>query len=939
VGLLERERECARIESLLQDAHAGRGAVLLIEGPAGIGKTELAALISREAAAGGMLVLTARGAELERDYPLGLARQLLERTLRELPERERRKLTQGAGAAGAAALGSEPSPGGTVAMDAGFGVLHGLYWLVADLAARCPVALVVDDAHWGDPLSLRFLAYLAPRIAELRALLAIVGRDVEIASQEVLAGLAVDQASQVMRPGELSVAACALMAEDLLGAAPDAQFATACHTATVGNPLLLRELLAAVAVEDVAPTAANVEQIEKIGSLALAGVIRRTLLRLPASAAQVARSVAVLGSGTQVRHAAALAQIDADHVATTCASLAAANVFAAGERLEFVHPLLESAIYEDIPATERLVAHARAARVLSDADAPVAAIAAQLLRCEPLGEEWAIGRLREAARDATSRAAPEIAARYLRRALEEPGGSKDAELLFELGQAEGRTGDPDAVGHLEAAFDLAPDGDLSVRSAVELSLAHAYVGRFPDATEALGRASRRVGSSDPSLQLTLEAGAILPAQRDRRTARIARQRLESLHDRIDNAPDAPAHAFAALAVDALASNQSAREVLAHVDQLFARSQTGALPASYLGATGLVLIAAEDYERAVGLSEEAFDAMRRAGDLLAVSTALDLRALIHYRRGDISAGVADARAAVEVAQMLPHGVFALLAAAVLIETLIERGEHAEATAISEATPDTPDAHDSVQYTYLLHARGRLLSTNAEHQRAAETLRDVGDAFSELGWISPAVACWRTDLALVLHALNEHDEAMALAAHEAQLARAFGCPRPLGIALRAQGLIAGGKRGLSLLQDAVTVLDPSAARLEYARALVDLGGALRRDNQRVRARTPLSEGARIAARCGATPLAQRARQELLAAGARPRRFGPDLRDELTASERRVADLAATGMTNREIAQALFITLRTVETHLTHVYRKLDITTRQQLPSALANGTTTD
>jgi DNA-binding CsgD family transcriptional regulator/tetratricopeptide (TPR) repeat protein len=938
LGLLEREHECGRIDSLLRGVGAGCGAVLLIEGPAGIGKTELAGALGREATAEGMLVLSARGAELERDYPLGLARQLLERTLRDLPAGERRDLGEGAGAAGAAALGSELSTAAAVGMDAGFAVVHGLYWLVADLAARRPLALIVDDAHWGDALSLRFLAYLAPRIAELPALLVIVGRDAAIASQAMLAGVAADEAVEVMRPRELSVLACALMAEDLLAAAPDEQFVVACHTATAGNPLLLRRLLAALAAEGIAPTALQVEQIEKIGSQALGGVIRRTLLGLPAAAGRVARAVAVLGSGTQVRHAAVLAEIDTDQAAKGCGSLVGANVLAASERLEFVHPLLESAIYENIPPTERLAAHARAARVLSDADCPVDAIAAQLLRCEPVGEEWVVRRLRQAARDAGSRAVPEIAARYLRRALAEPGAWGEAELLYELGQAESRTADPDAVEHLEAAFGLATDGELSVSSAIELALAHAYVGRFPDAAEALDRASNRVGRSDPVLRLSLEAGAILPAQRDRRTAGVAHQRLASIRRRIHDTPNAPAHAYAALAVDALAGNEPASQVLVHVERVLASSQPGALPASYLGATGLVLIAAEDYGRARAVADEALMAKRQAGDLLAVTTASDLRALIHYRRGDITAAQADAGAAIETAQILPQGVFALFGRAVLIDALIERGALAEATVISEAVADLPEARDSVHSVHLQHSRGRLLAAKGEHERAAEMLRRSGEAFSQLGWISPAIACWRSDTALVLRALGEREEAIALSAEEVKLARAFGRPRALGIALRAYGLIAGGARGLSSLQDGVAVLEPSDARLEYARALVDLGGALRRDNQRVRARVPLTEGARIATRCGAPALAERARQELLASGARPRRFGPELRDELTASERRVADLAATGMTNREIAQALFITLRTVETHLTHLYRKLDIDSRSALHGALADATAT-
>lgn len=166
----------------------------------------------------------------------------------------------------------------------------------------------------------------------------------------------------------------------------------------------------------------------------------------------------------------------------------------------------------------------------------------------------------------------------------------------------------------------------------------------------------------------------------------------------------------------------------------------------------------------------------------------------------------------------------------------------------------------------------------------------------------------------------------------MCRSFGAARPLGVALRTAGLIRGGEKGITLLSEAVSVLAESEAVLEYARALTDYGGSLRRAGQRTAALSPLRLGLDLAHRCGAEALARRARSELLTAGARPRRRVISGVDALTASERRIAEMAAGGSANREIAQALFVTERTVEGHLGNAYRKLDITSRAQLRGAL-------
>ena len=216
--------------------------------------------------------------------------------------------------------------------------------------------------------------------------------------------------------------------------------------------------------------------------------------------------------------------------------------------------------------------------------------------------------------------------------------------------------------------------------------------------------------------------------------------------------------------------------------------------------------------------------------------------------------------------------------------------------------------------------------------AETL-DIGRVFEEAGGRNPAMIAWRSHAALALLQLGTQNEARRLAREELELARTWGAPRALGAALRVAGLVEGGDEGLALLEKAVEVLADSPAKLEHAKARTDLGAALRRANRRSDAREQLRRALELATICGAVPLVQRAETELLATGARPRRISLRGLESLTPSERRVAEMAAEGPTNREIAQALFVTPKTVEVHLSSVYRKLGISSRAQLARTLA------
>lgn len=237
--------------------------------------------------------------------------------------------------------------------------------------------------------------------------------------------------------------------------------------------------------------------------------------------------------------------------------------------------------------------------------------------------------------------------------------------------------------------------------------------------------------------------------------------------------------------------------------------------------------------------------------------------------------------------------------------------------------------------VLDARARVHIARGELEAAEDALREAGSVFCAALVVNPACLDWKSRLALVVSRLGRTDEALSLVGEELELVRRFGAPRPLGVALRVAGLIEGGARGIDRLEESVATLARSPSALEHGRALVDLGAALRRHGKRQAARDPLQRGLEMARRFGARALERQALEELRVAGGRPRRTQLNGVDGLTPGERRVAAMAADGMSNAEIAQALFVTVAAVKWHLRHAYQKLDITSRRELGQALRAG----
>ena len=927
-GLLEREAELARVDLVFDRVGAGVGAVVVVEGPAGIGKSELLAAVGAGAQARGFGVLRARGSEFEEEIAFGVARQLFEPMLRTAPSGDRRRLLDGVARVGARALGAEA---GEPPADR-FAAVHGLYWLCANRTERGPLVVTVDDVQWIDDPSLAWLGYLGRRAGDLALLLVLGLRSGDPGGERgELAGLVGGDRVQRLVLGPLSAAAVGAIVRAQLDETADAPFCTACSELTGGNPLFVRELLAAVREEGLPARSDSVPALRLIAPAAVGPSVLARLGRLGAEAVALARAVAVLGGGAEVVVSAQLAELNPVVGELTADRLAAAQILAPARPLEFFHPLIGAAVREDIAPGARRVAHRRAAALLDGeggGGGSLARVAAHLLACGPAGDGWVVARLRDAAREALERGAPEIAASCVQRALAEPPvAGERAALLFLLGTAEWRAGQPDAISHLEQA--LAAGGevrDTLVGASSVLALAYNVSGRAERAVEVLERVLAAVGDTDAGLALTAEAAIVMVGMVNERTAPAALRRAERLRGRLSTLVDPPVHLLVMLANYAARGNRSA-EARELAERALA-CEPYPPPLEICNVLIVALTHIECYDALQRLCEDGLVAARRRGAMQEMVAFSASRATASFDCGALADAEADARWALERAE----GVRRIHAVSEVIRVLVERDALDAAEDELNRLVD-PCASDSAELVRFLGARGRLRGAQGRLQEALSDFLGCGQRCAPLGFLTLSAVAWRAEAARVHAALGNTEGARRLAGEQLELARAFGRPRTLGISLRACGLVEGGERGLELLAEAVSTLEGSQSPLELARARTDYGAALRRAGRRVQARAELERALDLAHHLGAQRIANQARAELLAAGAKPRRDAITGRDALTAGELRVARLASKGLTNREIAQALFITTKTAKAHLSRVYRKLEITRRNQLAGALA------
>jgi DNA-binding CsgD family transcriptional regulator len=935
--LLEREVQVAALEALAEETPSGGGRVVVIEGTAGIGKTRLLTEARAIAGAAGMRVLAARGGEFEGEFAYGIVRQLFEPLLASASSDLRAELLSGPAAlveplVGASCLAASQD---TVA-EGSFALLHGLYWLAANVAFQQPTLLAIDDLYWADTPSLRWLLYLTRRLEGVPLLVVVGTRPPEGESRDptLVAELIAAPEAAAIRPEPLGRASIAMLARELHGLEPDEAFCAALETATGGNPLFVNAVLDAFAREGTSPTAEHVPRLLEIGAQGVSRAVGLRLARLPAEARALLRAASILGEGAELRHAAALAGVEASELGPAAAVLVRLDLLRREDPLEFFHPVVRSAVYETLDVVERDAAHRLAAELLLDAGVRPENAAGHLLRVAPGADSFVVSTLRQAAERSLAQGAAEAAVGYLSRALEEqidPAG--DAEVLVELGLAERRTNGPAAADHLRAGLELVADPARRGEVALELGRALWFTDRIGDSLAVFERALAEMDrKNDPDLYELLLAELISSAWFDPETiptaeAAIGELDLDALHGGLGSEIllGTMAHYEYQRGLHRELALNLARRALAPGTLLTSGSLAFHYAVMVLARSGLLNEAVSNFDQAVAQA-------RRRGDIFNVAFMLMWRGKCQTHRGELRAAVADLREALDLC--VAHGMLVAWPYTIgsLAHALLEQGDADEAARVIDQG-DFPEQLplDQLHLVHFRLSRGRLRIETGSPARGVEELLQVGETARLFPHDNPSGMPWRGWAAEGLRRLDRNDEARVLAEEELVLARRWGDPRAIGASLRVLGLV-GGEAGIGLLREAVELLAASEARLEHAHALVDLGAALRRANQRAEARECLREGVDLARRVGAFGLAERANEEIAATGARPRKVLQTGLDALTASERRVAQLAAEGMSNKEIAQTLFVTIKTVEMHLSHTYRKLEINSRAQLDQAL-------
>ena len=930
--LLERDRELESLRAALAEAAGGEGRLALVEGPAGIGKTRLLAELRLAAEEeDGNRVLSARGSELEREFPFGVVRQLFEPALADDDVRER--WLAGAAASAQQIFGAAVHDSPAVITDATFAALHGLYWLTANASADGPLLLSVDDLHWCDRPSLRFLAYLAHRLEDMPVVVGATLRSTDPGTNPALiAEIGNEPATRSVCPGPLSEEAVSAMVRGRLGDDADERFCAACAQVTGGNPLLLRQLLTSLEADGVKPDTASIDVVADIGPRAVQRTVLIRLARLPAEAVSVARAVSVLGESADLPTVAALAELPEDEVAAQTLALARVEILRDEPPLGFVHPLVRDAVYHELSAAQRELMHSRAAQELRDAGAPADQVASHLLSMPRRGEEWVANVLVQAAHAASRRAAPESAVTYLTRALEEPPPPGwRAEMLLELGLAGTNTYAPAALEHLAEAYDLLEDPQKRGLAAFVLSRTLIFAAD-PDAAAAFAR--RALGELPEGYddeRQALEAVELISAHFNARVDDAAERLLAMRDDEFGEGPGARMLA-AAVAFELMTQGQSrerAIELALHSveDGSLFEADNGLF---WMGAT-LVFANADDPQMPVLWAETMAHAHRNGSLFSQLSMSL-WDGAFKLAQGELAEAEELLRANLVEAEL--YGLKVEQAASYtfgfLGGVLLEAGDLASARdALAQATVTDGDRSDGTNFVRRTIVGLRLASADGEGALAAA--EDYERHAEHLG--NPAWAPWRSLKAQALAMLGRREEAIELVREEVVLAREWGAPTGLGRSLRVLGELLG-KDGTAELEQAVELLERSSQRIERARALAALGAELRRARRPTDAREPLRRALEICEVTGAKALEEHVRSELYATGARPRTTALAGVESLTERELRVATLAAGGQTNRDIAQALYVTPKTVEVHLSNAYRKLSIGSRRELPAALAS-----
>lgn len=805
------------------------------------------------------------------------------------------------------------------------------------VARRHPMVVVVDHVQWMDETSLRWFGFLVRRLSTLPVLLILAYRTDETPIDRAL----IDEMSKRDRCRTVTLSPLSshsvreVVETAYAGQECDEEFVQACGEATQGRPSRLDTLLASLTADCVPPRASQTERVQRCGERLQAEAAAGRLLRQPADLREVAEVAAVLGEEGDCAVIADMLDLYGDTVSGLIAELARVGIFrrtGGTDRYRFSNAELRSLIHRDMSAGARRALHMRAARRLNDLGAPLPQVAEHLLQADVAEDAWACSVLKEAADDALKAGDPKKCAEYARRVLRDSIPEEErAEVLWLLGRAEVLFAPAAADRHLDEAVRLFTDPARQAGAIVER--AYARVLRHGSAESAL-RPPRAVLAhvdekafaelGDPELSLSVQSLT-------RRAPAVGAEPVTEAHgssvvsDTLGVTPG-ERELLASIAGD-LACKSEPRDVPLELAQ---RALAGERPG---GSASMVLLL-----RCITVLTWAGhlrEAQRWADHMLALAVdqdALFPRVIAHCQRAEIALRLGDLPVALTEAKRAMalttahHEVKSCRAVAVAVVARVRgaMGHHEECVRLLQGLHDLPAS--------ALGVRGMYRLKSGDLRGALADLMECGHRLEARDIVNPALSAWRSYAARAWKRLGNDAEARRLAETQVELARRWGDPAVTGQALRSLAAVTSGAAAERALAESVSLLEQTDARLQLALSLVAVGQAQERKGSLAQARQALRKGMLLAEESGAESLSAEAHKSLLASGGRLRRTPVSGVRALTPTERRIAVHAARGKTNRNIADLLHITPRTVEVHLTRVYGKLSIPGRNALAEAL-------
>ncbi|MFI0743261.1 ATP-binding protein [Streptomyces sp. NPDC021100] len=916
--LVERGSQLKQLRSLLTACLHGDGGVALVTGPVACGKTSLVSAFGDDVPDLGALLLHASASQAEQYLPFGVAGQLFHTAPLTASQSQRSSEL-----VDECVADSGRTEFGTIERKH-VRVIHELCSLLLELAAHGPVVIVVDDIQYADRLSLQFLSYLARRLASEPVLIVLNERAVlEPTLDSFRAELLSHPHCRRIRLGPLSPAGIAELLADRVGPGPAESLSMACATLSGGNPLLVRALIddhAAAARRPAGPP----DRDPAVGD-AYRDAVLLCLHRCGPDVVAGARGLAVLGDACTSVLLARLLGVEphrADHIVDVLGTVGLL------EDGRFRHPAARAAVLDNIAAHDRTRLHLRAAELLYRDGAPAPAVAAHLVTSGPAKAPWAVPVLREAAGQALSEDDTERAVELLK--LAHRACSDDrlrATLATELASVEWRL-NPSATARLLPELTTAlHDGLLRDADPTAPIVSLVWHGHFDEAADALKQLHETVDADSPRAvhelhALRLWASASCPGllQHTPAPAWPPPDREPPFE-----APSMDMRLRAATAFTSVLRNDRNAEALAAAEHVLQGCHLGHAALEPVRLALLALIYADRLDKATPWCDALLLEASARRSPAWQATLHAIRGDIALRLGDATAAEGHARTALSAMSERSWGVAAGAPLGTLLQALTALGRYAEAEVLTRVPP--PAVLETRWGLAYLYARGRYYLATDRLRAALSDFATCGELMTAWDMDLPGFIPWRADAARALLRHGDEEEARRLA--EEQFARPGARRgRTHGIGLRTLAACGELRRRPHLLRRAAEEFQEHGDRLELAEALTELSEAHHVLGESDRARMMARRAWYTATECRAEPLLRRLSASLTE---EVPEVSPDTAGAtaLSDAERRVATLAAKGHTNREIARKLYITVSTVEQHLTRAYRKLDVRSRADLP----------